>query len=562
MFTDFDLNISTGKLALLRLRERISMIVIVDISTGKRLTGIPEHFLPHTPRFSPDGKLLAFSGNGRIWLHSMEAGETEPIVDIPYLHSGFASWSPDGQQLAFSAYGVGSKRNRPPRIFRVGINDGVIVELKSGRELDADLFPQWSVPGVRLAFLRRFYDSPEPHNAVVITDRDLHSQRQVPLPTGVSHLLGRFCWSPDDRQLLITERGETTQLKVFDASDLSLVWAVELDEPAHACFDPTGTRVLAVYNNTVRIFEPPSVEPISDLFCKSPSPIQITLTGPALASERNGLLFLGTDGVLYRWNPSGVCESVLSGDPVDEKPPQERRDYRFKARDGRDIPVHRHVPENANGRAIVYVDGGPSPPIGEDDPVVNRLVEEGYEVIRPAYRGKGGYGEEHEMANRGECGRADVLDVIDCALDWRRRFDAKDRPLAVSGFSYGGFLTFLALTHREAPWSCGITLWGVTELMITWRSRGLPVDPVEREVALNERSPVRRAEDINFPLLMLHGGRDTTSTTSDVLSIQDSVKESGIDCELVVFEEDTHGLALSRTEMLDRMLKFLDSHCQ
>ena len=562
MFRVVDLNLPTSRLALERVRDRIVEIVVVDISTGKRLSCIPQQFKPQAPRFSPDGNLLACSGNGRIILHSMETGETKPIVDLPDLHAAFASWSPDGQYLTFSAFGVGSKRKRPPRIYRVGINDSAIVELEPDREQDADVIPQWSESGGYLSFSRRLHDSPEPRNAVVITDLGLHSQRQVPLPAGVSHLVSRYCWSSDDRQLLITERGETTQLKIFDPSDLSLVWAVELDEPAHGCFDPTGTRIIVVYENTIRIFSPPSVEPIPKLICESPVPIKITLTGPALAFDRKGILFLGADGVLYRWEIGGAWESVMRDEPEKVMPPHERLDYRFKARDGRDIPVQRHLPENSNSRAIVYVDGGPAPPVGEDDPVVNRLLEEGYEVIRPVYRGKGGYGKEHEMANRGECGGADVLDVVDCALDWRRRFDAKDRPLAVSGFSYGGYLTFLALTHTEASWSCGITLWGVTELMPSWHSRGLPADPAEREVALSERSPVRRARDINFPLLMLHGGRDPTATTDDVLSIQHSVKESGIDCELVVFEEDTHGLPLSRTEMLDRMLKFLDMHCQ
>ena len=125
--------------------------------------------------------------------------------------------------------------------------------------------------------------------------------------------------------------------------------------------------------------------------------------------------------------------------PRKAAPAHERRDYRFTARDGLEIPVQRWLPRNPNGRAVVYVDGGPSGPIGEHDPVVFRLLEEGYEVVRPAYRGKSGYGVEHELANRGECGRADVLDVVDCGLDWRRRFDAADRRLALSGFSYGAF---------------------------------------------------------------------------------------------------------------------------
>ena len=379
---------------------------------------------------------------------------------------------------------------------------------------------------------------------------------------GRSHLAGRFCWSPDDRGLLITEKGRTTQLKVFDATDMSLVWAIEADETIRGCFDPKG-RILAVCEERLRLFAPPSVKPIADLSLEALFPVQITHTGPAVAFDRDGksIYFLGADGGLHHWEVGGACDLVMEDPSPKITPSHERSDYRFKARDGLDIPVLRYLPRNPIGRAVVYVDGGPSGEIDEDDPVVFRLLEEGYEVIRPAYRGKGGYGTGHELANRGECGRADVLDVVDCGLDWRRRFNGKDRPLAVSGFSYGGFLTFLALTHPEVSWTCGIALWGVTELMPLWYSRGLPVDPVERERAFQERSPVRQADDIRCPLLILHGGRDTTATT-DVRSIQKSVRQSGHHCELVVFEEDGHGLKLSRPEMLSRMLKFLDIHSQ
>ena len=564
MFTDFDFHMPTGRIALCRDREWIHDIVVTDIASGEQCSTVSQQFLPQTPRFSPDGKLLTCAGNGRIHLHSIETGVTETIVDLPDHHAGFASWSSDGRSLAFSAYAVPVSRDSPPRIFRVGVADDAIVELKSGHKQYVDRFPQWSASGAKLAFRRTFYEALEPYDAIVLADSELRSQRQVPLPDGNSHHASRFCWSPDDRHLLIAETGKTTRLKVFDVTDLSLIWTVDADEPVHGCFDPNGRQVLGVYKEALRLFAPPSTEPIADLSLASLSPIQVTPTGPAVAFDRNGkgIYFLGTDGVLYRWEIGGACELLMRDQAQKVAPPHERRDYRFKARDGLDIPVQRYLSKNPNGRAIVYVDGGPSGKIGEDDPVVLSLVEEGYEVIRPAYRGKSGYGTVHELANRGECGRADVLDVVDCGLDWRRRFDADDRPLAVSGFSYGGFLTFLALTHAEAQWSCGITLWGVTELMAPWHSRGLPVDPVERESALQERSPVRRAGDIQFPLLILHGGRDTTATTHEVQSIQKSDRESGSYCELVVFEEDTHGLMLSRPEMLSRMLEFLSTYSQ
>ena len=95
--------------------------------------------------------------------------------------------------------------------------------------------------------------------------------------------------------------------------------------------------------------------------------------------------------------------------------------------------------------------------------------------------------------------------------------------------------------------------------MAPWHARGLPADPREREGALRERSPVRRAGDIRSPLLILHGGRDTTATPPHVRSIRSSVRESGVPCELVVFEEDTHRLKLSRPKMFRRMLEFLDT---
>ena len=55
MFTDFDLHMPTGRLALRRVRERIPEIVVTDITSGELLTRVPQRFLPQTPRFSPDG---------------------------------------------------------------------------------------------------------------------------------------------------------------------------------------------------------------------------------------------------------------------------------------------------------------------------------------------------------------------------------------------------------------------------------------------------------------------------------------------------------------------------
>jgi dipeptidyl aminopeptidase/acylaminoacyl peptidase len=120
------------------------------------------------------------------------------------------------------------------------------------------------------------------------------------------------------------------------------------------------------------------------------------------------------------------------------------------SRDGRLIPVQRFIPPKPQSPALLYVHGGPGEAIDPDDPFMLRLLAEGVEFVCAAYRGSSGYGLEHEEANRGEYGRADVWDILATGLDWKKRA-GKDRSLIVAGYSYGGFLTFLALAQKETP---------------------------------------------------------------------------------------------------------------
>ena len=288
-------------------------------------------------------------------------------------------------------------------------------------------------------------------------------------------------------------------------------------------------------------------------------PLGRAVIGPTVVFDpsEDVVYFLDRLGRVLRWNVAdGTTDVVLEDELQESVPPYEMEEYWFAARDGRNIPVQMYAPRRPNGRAIVYVQGGPGPAIDPGDPVALRLLDDGYRLIRPAYRGTSGYRDEHAAANRGEWGRTDVWDIVDCGLDSLSRFKGDSRSLALAGSSYGGFLTFLASTYPEAPWSCAITLYGVTRFL----PRFLALQAEELQRAATERSPIAGAGDIRVPLLMLHGGRDTTSSTEDVMSIRDAVRDSGIPCELVVFEEDTHGLRLSRPAMFRHMLEFLDIH--
>lgn len=67
----------------------------------------------HSPRWSPDGKRIAFvsnrSGRNQLWLIELDGGEAEQLT---YLPNGAAqpAWSPDGKKLLFVSYANEAER--------------------------------------------------------------------------------------------------------------------------------------------------------------------------------------------------------------------------------------------------------------------------------------------------------------------------------------------------------------------------------------------------------------------------------------------------------------------
>ena len=561
MFIDFDRHRSTGRFAVLRSTERRLDVVVLDIASGERFGEVPGRFLPLSPRFSPDGDKVVCFGNGRVYLHRVTDGATETVVDLPGWHSGFPALSPDAGSLAFSAYGVPSDpENSPPRVFLLDLANRTTEQVPPGNRHSADLFPQWNPTSRSLALQRRLYEPAGINSDVVLVDRASLETKHLPTEDGWNQMIGRCCWSHDGAHILVMESlgDNLRRLAAFPADGGNRVWSLEETGTLAGCFDPYRPRVLCITDESLRLFEFPSGDPVAVLQLEGLSPIRSKRVGPTVAfdPEADAVYFLDRAGRLLCWRVGDGAEVVLEDQPPELAPAYERQDYWFTARDGRDIPVQMYVPRRQNGRVIVYVQGGPGGEIDDSDPVALRLLDEGYQLLRPAYRGTSGYGADHERANRGEWGRTDVWDIVDCGLDWKRCFPGDTRPIALAGFSYGGFLTFLASTYPDAPYSCAVTLWGVTRFLPRFLT--LPAEEMER--AKSERSPVSRASDIRVPLLMLHGGRDTTATTDDVRTIRDSVRESGVPCELVVFGEDTHALQLSRPAMFRHMLEFLDTH--
>ena len=155
----------------------------------------------------------------------------------------------------------------------------------------------------------------------------------------------------------------------------------------------------------------------------------------------------------------------------------------YPSKDGKwQISAFVYVPYNAekNGKnaAVVWIHGGPN---AQSDNSFSRgiqyLVNQGYFVIAPNYRGSTGYGKEFEDANRFDMGGGDLEDVISAA-EWIKKTGFIDpKKVVVMGGSYGGYLTMMAVTKAPDLWAAGVAIVP----FVNWFTEIENEDPLLRE---------------------------------------------------------------------------------
>jgi len=95
---------------------------LLDVKTGKQLPLFADNFNYSQPRWSPDGKKLAFisnvSGSRQIHLHYLADNKTAQLSRLPQSPANL-SWSPDGTQLAFTMNVAASEADVKKRVKKV-----------------------------------------------------------------------------------------------------------------------------------------------------------------------------------------------------------------------------------------------------------------------------------------------------------------------------------------------------------------------------------------------------------------------------------------------------------
>ncbi len=143
------------------------------------------------PALSPDGRRLAFSWGGDLWVCPAAGGTAERITSDP-ADERKPCWSPDGRSLAFSSDAAG------PRELHVVDLASRVVRRLTWNPADDDA-PAWSPDGRWIAF-----QSNRDPNLDLATNDQVFDIWRVPAGGGTAERVTRFrgenpAWSPDGR---------------------------------------------------------------------------------------------------------------------------------------------------------------------------------------------------------------------------------------------------------------------------------------------------------------------------------------------------------------------------
>ena len=334
---------------------------------------------------------------------------------------------------------------------------------------------------------------------------------------------------------------------IFDAGhDRVLGFRFESDAPATAWIDSDLRKIQADVDQML----PGTVNILDCGDCNRPSTVAVSAVSdrrpPVYYLYRPGTHELGAVGSQRPW--------------IVPKQMGQRDMYRFKARDGRMVPVMVTRPDPASHAphpAVVLVHGGPWVRGTEWtwNGEAQFLASRGYVVIEPEFRGSIGYGFDFFRAGWKQWGLAmqdDVTDATHWAVDqgW---VDAA--RICLGGASYGGYATLMGLIKEPELYKCGFEWVGVTDInlmySIHWSDEsdvakryGLPAlvgDPVADAKQLESTSPLQLASRLHQPLLMAAGALDRRVPIQHGEAFRDAVRRTNPNVEWVAYAAEGHG---------------------
>lgn len=487
-------------------------VYIVPSAGGRarRLTsGDYEH---KEPRFSPDGRRIAFLSNrvpnpdlnmenGDLYTVPRSGGTPRKITQMQGGCQGY-SWSPDGRTIAYigDAAKPGEGWKHLSRIWLVPSEGG------RPRELTRDI----------------------DNNCINLTLGDVAGLAFTPVPP---------VWSADGSELyfLVSEGGAC---RLFARS-----------------LNRVDTRCLV--GGDVNIYDVQRTAP--------DGPIALAV---GTANNPGDVFVFDTAASGRERFPTQLTHvNAAVMDRLEIRPPQP-----LSIRNGKHV-VHGWVitPPGFDAKrrypAILEIHGGPHTQYGASFfHEMQLLASEGYVVVFTNPRGSAGYGLKFQNCIHADWGNCDYRDIMRVTRWIFSQPYIDTARVGVTGGSYGGYMTNWLVGHTR-QFAAAVTQRSVVNLESMFGTSDFGYDlgnefggcPWNAPEAYRRQSPLAYARNIRTPLLIEHEEEDHRCPIEQAEQLFSTLKVLGREVEMIRFQGESHGLSRggrpqNRAERLRRIV--------
>jgi len=588
---------------------------VLDLETGE-LAQWSDGEVPRNARW-----FVAWDGGGdRVFFHLDEdgneqndihaispEGEVEPIVEMEGLTTIY-DVGEDGETLLF-----GSNRDGQMNVYSHDLEDGETTKLTDYDRAvwSAELSPD----GKRIAYSTNETDDFD-NRDVYVAHADGSGQRNLEIgEVGAESI--PVDWGPaGDRLLVIDNTDDLGRMGVYDLDTEEVTWLGDLEyEEAGEAFMPGGDRVIGT-----RVRDAVTMPVVYDL--DTGEGREFDLPDGVAGFGMHGNPVVDDDRVILTHTTPTTRPELLSYDlSTDEHEtlieaeygpfsPEDFADAEYFTVESNGVPetparaVDHDSAEKLEIGALLYDSGErPSSPSdgrsGEDrdtqrgsplivaphggprardskefDLYTQVLASQGFSVLKVNYRGSTGRGREFVEELIDDWGGAEQGDVAIAAEHVVEEYDWIDEDrVVVFGGSYGGYSAYWQMVQYPELYDAGIAWIGLTDLedmyentMPHFRTELMEKylgTPEESPDLYEERSPVSHAENVDAPLLVVHGVNDRRVPVSQARifrrALVDAGYEEGNDGEFEYRELGEEGHASSDQEQKLRMFRLLEN---